>query len=155
MEGSVPYTVILQSIKIPCLKKRWEMAAIQNLGAWGSICWSKFPFVLQENKSLNNSSCPWPAGVCAPSDVTPSSRWEPSPGVQGHPDLIQLEASRQLLHHLQGQLGPFPFSRCAPQRAGARHSSGFLSPQSQENVCMCWGHEPFLAVWCYSNGIHR
>lgn len=64
MEGSVPYTVILQSIKIPCLKKRWEMAAIQKLGAWDSICWSKFPFGLRENKSLNNSSRPWPAGVC-------------------------------------------------------------------------------------------
>lgn len=66
MEGSVPCTVILQSINIPCLKKRWEMAAIQNLGAWGSIgpiCRAKFPFGLQENKSLNISSCPRPEGV--------------------------------------------------------------------------------------------
>lgn len=63
MEGSVSCTVILQSIKIPCLKKRWEMAAIQSLGAWGSTCWAKFPFGLRENKSLKNSSCPCPEGV--------------------------------------------------------------------------------------------
>lgn len=159
MEGRVPCTVILQSIKIPCLKKRWEMAAIQNLGAWGSICWAKFLFGLQENKSLINSSCPCPEGVREDTSrlwTSPPARDGSRP--QGH-RATRTRASWKLPAGgcaASGiSSGPFPISRCAPQRAGSRACSGFMCPQGQKNECMCWGHEPFLAVRCYSNGIYR
>lgn len=71
------------------------MAAIQNLGAWGAICFWSFQFafgpweVSEEQLPLPRRSV-W--GYLPPLAVTFSARWELSPGPQSHSDLLQREA---------------------------------------------------------------
>lgn len=128
MEGSMPHTVILQSIKTPCLTKGWEMAAIQTIWAWGSICFDKFAFGPWEISEQQQLPLPrrsvW--GDLPPLEITFSTRWELSPGAQSHSDLPQREAptscyaasgispspSPDVLHEVQDSraaLGSCPF----------------------------------------------
>lgn len=152
MEGSMPHTVILQSIKIPCLKKRWEMAAIQNLGAWGSICFDQI--CIWSLRSL------WTTTAALAQEYL---RTPPSFGnhlqhkVRAVPRVTEPlrsapeGSSCQLLGCLWDQ--PFPISRCTPWSTGFQGCPGFMFPQGQENKSMCWGHETFLAVQNYNNDI--
>lgn len=94
MEGSMPHTVILQSIKPPCLKKRWEMPAIQNLGPEVQFVLTKFAFGPWEVSEQQQLPLPrrsmW--GHLPPLEITFSTRWELSPGARSHSDLHQREA---------------------------------------------------------------
>lgn len=94
MEGSMPHSVILQSIKTRCLNKRWEMTTIQNLGAWGSICFDQICIWSLRSLWTTTAALPWRSqwGHIPRLEVTLSARWELSPEAQSHSDLLQREA---------------------------------------------------------------
>lgn len=153
MEGSMPYTVILQSIKMACLKKRWEMAAIQNLGAWGSVCFAQICIWSLRNLWTKTAALAQKECVRTPPSfgshpqhkvgAVPRGTEPPRPAPEG--------SSCQLLCCLWDQ--PFPISRWTPWSTGFQGCPGFMSARGQGNESMCWGHETFLAVQIYNNDI--
>lgn len=153
MEGSMPHTVILQSIKIPCLKKRWEMTAIQNPGAWGSLCFDQIS--IWSLRSLWTTTAARAQKECVRTPPSFEHHLQCKVGAvpRGTEPLRPAPegSSCQLLCCLWDQ--PFPISSCAPWSTGFQGCPRFMSPQGQENESKCWGHETFLAVQSYNNDI--